>query len=155
MSGSHLYIFRNETVQPPNFQKRIIMFCLPIPTLIYLWEIHIFPGLACLLYYAAAKYVDRSWEYINRSHTHECGNWDWGHAIPRKGTHKNGIFVAVQTVVRAHSYWRMSEVNLTTTSCTNSLQLRSWLFIIDPLESRIRKRLVLFGLQSKITCLTN
>jgi hypothetical protein len=21
------------------------------------------------------KYVDRSWEYINRSQTHECGNW--------------------------------------------------------------------------------
>jgi hypothetical protein len=20
--------------------------------------------------------VDRSWEYINRSQTHECGNWD-------------------------------------------------------------------------------
>jgi hypothetical protein len=21
-------------------------------------------------------YVDRSWEYLNRSKTHECGNWD-------------------------------------------------------------------------------
>ncbi len=30
------------------FQNRIIMFCLPVPTLIYLWEIYIFPGLACL-----------------------------------------------------------------------------------------------------------
>ncbi len=26
-------------------------------------------------------------EYINRSQTLECGNWDWGRAIPRKGTH--------------------------------------------------------------------
>jgi hypothetical protein len=26
------------------FQIRIIMFCLPVPTLIYLWEIYIFPG---------------------------------------------------------------------------------------------------------------
>jgi hypothetical protein len=26
--------------------------------------------------------------YINRSHTHECGNWDWGHTIPRKGIRK-------------------------------------------------------------------
>ncbi len=33
-------------------------------------------------YSAAGKYVDRSWEYINRSQTHECGNWDWGRAIP-------------------------------------------------------------------------
>ncbi len=31
-------------------------------------------------------YVDRSWEYINHSQTHECGNWDWGRALPRKGT---------------------------------------------------------------------
>ncbi len=32
--------------------------------------------------------VDRSWEYINRPQTHECGNWDEGRAIPRKGIHK-------------------------------------------------------------------
>jgi hypothetical protein len=25
---------------------------------------------------AAGKYVDRSWKHINRSQTHECGNWD-------------------------------------------------------------------------------
>ncbi len=30
------------------FQNRIIMFCLPFPTIIYLWEIYIFPGSACL-----------------------------------------------------------------------------------------------------------
>ncbi len=28
------------------------------------------------------------WEYINRWHTHECGNWDWGRAIPFLGIHK-------------------------------------------------------------------
>jgi hypothetical protein len=39
-------------------------------------------------YSAARKYVDRSWEYVDRSQTHECGNWDWGPAIPRKGIHK-------------------------------------------------------------------
>ncbi len=31
------------------------------------------------------KYVDWSLEYINHSQTHECGSWDWGRAIPRKG----------------------------------------------------------------------
>ncbi len=30
------------------FQNRIIMFCLPVPTLIYLWEIYIFTGSVCL-----------------------------------------------------------------------------------------------------------
>ncbi len=27
-------------------------------------------------------------EYINRSQRHECGNWGWVRAIPRKGIHK-------------------------------------------------------------------
>jgi hypothetical protein len=39
-------------------------------------------------YFATGKYVDWSWEYINRSHTRECGNWDWGHAVSFLGTHK-------------------------------------------------------------------
>ncbi len=37
---------------------------------------------------AAGKYVDRSWEYINRSQTHERGNWDWGRTIPFLRIHK-------------------------------------------------------------------
>ncbi len=41
------------------------------------------------------KYVDQFWEYINRPQTHECGNWDWGRAIPFLGIYINGIFVAV------------------------------------------------------------
>ncbi len=69
------------------FQNRIIMFCLPVPTLIYLWEIYIFPGPVCLVC-CREIHVDRSWEYINGSQTHECGNWDWGRAIPRKGIHR-------------------------------------------------------------------
>ncbi len=68
------------------FQNRLIVFCLPVATLIYLWEIYIFQDQSA--YSAAGKYVDRSWEYINRSQTHACGNWDWGRAIPRKITHK-------------------------------------------------------------------
>jgi hypothetical protein len=27
-------------------------------------------------YSAAGKYEDQSWEYINRSQTQDCGNWD-------------------------------------------------------------------------------
>ncbi len=40
------------------------------------------------MYSAAGKYVDQSWKHINRSQTHECGNWDWGRAIPFLGMHK-------------------------------------------------------------------
>ncbi len=74
------------------FQNRIIMVCLLVPTLTYLWEIYIFPGSVCL--FCGRKYVDRSWYYINRSQAHECGNWGWGRTIPRKGI-QSGIFVAV------------------------------------------------------------
>ncbi len=37
---------------------------------------------------SAGKYVDRLWEYINRSQTHECGNWAWCRAISVLGIHK-------------------------------------------------------------------
>jgi hypothetical protein len=33
-------------------------------------------------YFPAAELADRSWKYINRSWTHECGNWDCGRPIP-------------------------------------------------------------------------
>ncbi len=51
-----------------------------------LWANYIFPLWVCL--FCWRKYVDWSWEYINCSKTHECGNWGWGRAIPRKGIYK-------------------------------------------------------------------
>ncbi len=42
-------------------------------------------GLPILL---QGNYMDGSWKYIHRSQTHECGNQEWGRAIPRKGIHK-------------------------------------------------------------------
>ncbi len=56
------------------------------PHILCLWASYIFPRWVCL--FCWRKYVDRSWEYVNRSQTHECGNWDWGRAIPRKGIYK-------------------------------------------------------------------
>jgi hypothetical protein len=67
-------------------QKRNIGVSVPISTFMRLWVIYIFPRSACL--FCWRKYVDLSWDYINRSQTHECGNWGWGRAIPRKGIHK-------------------------------------------------------------------
>jgi hypothetical protein len=51
-------------------------------------------------YSAARKYVDRSWEYINSSKTHDCGNWDWDRAIPRKGKHKRDFCCSAE-----QSHW--------------------------------------------------
>ncbi len=73
--------FRNK-----HYQKRNIGVSVPIFTFMRLRAIYIFPRSVCLLCWR--KYVNRPWYYINRSQTHECGNWGWGRAIPRKGIHK-------------------------------------------------------------------
>ncbi len=70
-----------------SFETKIIMFSLPVPTLIYLRGIYIYFQ-DWSAYSAAGKYVDVSWEFINPSQTHECGNWDWDRAIPRTEIHK-------------------------------------------------------------------
>jgi hypothetical protein len=67
-------------------QKRNIGASVQISTFICLWVIYIFPRSVCL--FCWRKYVDRSWDCINRLQTHEYGNWGWGRAIPRKGIHK-------------------------------------------------------------------
>ncbi len=70
------------------FQNKIIMFCLPVLHSYICERFLSISRIGLPIYYAAGKYVDRSWKYINRPQTHESGNWDWGHAIPRKGIHK-------------------------------------------------------------------
>jgi hypothetical protein len=65
-------------------QKRNCAVLVPISAFMCLWAIDLFPW-SCS---AVGKYVDRSWECINRSEIHECGNWNWVCGIPFLGIYK-------------------------------------------------------------------
>ncbi len=67
-------------------QNRDIGASVPTSTFMCLWANYIFPRWVCL--FCWRKYVHWTWEYINRSRTHECENSGWGRAIPRKGIYK-------------------------------------------------------------------
>jgi hypothetical protein len=61
---------------------------VPISTFMCLWAIYILPGSSHI--FPPAEKADPSWEYIIRSQTHECVNWDWDPDIPFLG-----IFVSI------------------------------------------------------------
>jgi hypothetical protein len=90
----HFFSYCTAKTKYRNFETNIPRkgVSVPISTFMRLWVIYKFPRSVCL--FCWRKYVDRSWDYINRSQTHECGNWGWGRAIPRKGM-QSEIFVAV------------------------------------------------------------
>ncbi len=68
-------------------QKRNIGVSVPISTFMPLCDLYI-PTICLPNLLEEKSTVDRSWDYINRSQTHECWNWGWGRAVPRKGIHK-------------------------------------------------------------------
>ncbi len=67
----------------------------PFSTSMFLWASYISPWSICL--FCCRKYVDRSILGIHKSLTDPwMWNWDWGHAIPRKGIHKWDFHCSVQ-----------------------------------------------------------
>ncbi len=64
----------------------------------FLWTIYILPRSVCL--FCCRKIGGPIVEYINRSQTHESGNWDWGRAVPFLGIHKSEFLCRVITIAR-------------------------------------------------------
>ncbi len=76
------------------FQSRIITFCLPVLTLIYLWEIYIFPGLVCLF---CCSEICGPILGIHKSLTDTwMGKLGLRPSNSQKKEYINGIFLAVQ-----------------------------------------------------------
>ncbi len=117
----------DETLQPPYFQNRIIMFSLPIPTHIYLWKIYIFSGSVCL--FCCLQICGPILGiYINHSQTHECGNWDWGCAISRKGIHKWNFYCsAVELPYTCTKMCIMQSVKVFSPRCSASYEYQAFL----------------------------
>ncbi len=76
-----IYVFPEMKlcVQPPYFQNRVIMFCIPIPPFIHISVRDLYSyisriGLSILL--QPNMLTDPENICIHRSQTHECGNWD-------------------------------------------------------------------------------
>ncbi len=91
MSGSHLCIPRNKTVISATE-----LLCSGFRLLLsHICERFIFSRERSA-YSAAGKYVDRSWEYINCSQTHECGKIGIEAAQFPEKEYITGIFLVVQ-----------------------------------------------------------
>ncbi len=92
---------QNTEISKQIFPGKVYRGLSPNSTLMGLWAIYIFPQSVSL--FCWRKYVDRSWDYIIRSQTHECGNFGWGRAIPRKGIHKGDFRCSVVASELTHT----------------------------------------------------
>ncbi len=84
------------------FQNRIKMFCIQVPTLIYLWEIYIFPG---SIYLFCCREISGPIRGIYKLFT-DTWMWKLGlrPAIPRKGIHKWDFPCSVKCQCKTYKY---------------------------------------------------
>ncbi len=116
------------------FPRQNYIVLSPSPTLIYLWEVYIFPGSVCLFCCREIQYVDQSWEYINPSQTHECRSCDSGRTMPRKGIHKwdfpwIGCRYSIEPMVCEVTFLESQDTGLRRKDCdTKYTYIKKWMF---------------------------
>jgi hypothetical protein len=76
--------------------------------LLHLWAIYILASSVCLFCSRKIGGPNLGIQYIDRSQTHECGNWDWGRAIPFLGIDKSKFLCNAHAGYRKRN-WRAEQ----------------------------------------------
>jgi hypothetical protein len=104
----------------------------------------------CERFIYSQEEADRFWEYINRSHIHECGKWETEHYNSVLGIMRLRSFIAGNTSVRTrHLYWILNGPVICSV-CTeqqrsetkNQRSLKKLLHkLLSPISSNYKKKL--------------
>ncbi len=82
-----------ETYIPRKGTATVIV---PIPTFMFLCVIYIFPRSVYIFCCRKIGGPIVGIYCISRPQTHDCGNWDWGRAVPFLGIHKSKFLCSVE-----------------------------------------------------------
>ncbi len=117
------------TIRNKYSQKRNCAATVPIPKFMFLWAIYIFPWSVCL-FYCLTIGMDRTWEYIDRSHRHMLV--DRGRAIPFLGKHKSKFLCSVVEILTGPSVPPLGFVFNTCALTLDRGRFQRWLGLSPP-----------------------
>ncbi len=104
-------------------QKRNWAVTVPIPTFMFLSAIYIFPRSVCIIFCRKIGEIVRIYKSLT---AYECGNWDWGRAVPFLGINKSTCLCSLQCIYFCSvsscsaltsllgSHFRLDQVSLST-----------------------------------------
>ncbi len=97
------YSYKHEDQNRTHLHRKnevtnsVLEICICVLLFICLWAIYIFPrSVSLYILLQEHMWTDSGSARVNRSQTHECGNWEWGRAIPFLVIHKWDFHCSVE-----------------------------------------------------------